>query len=388
MTRHLLAAWACALMLAVPVARACSLCSGGFNKQTLRQEAAQAKLVVYGTLSNPRLNAVNPAGVATGAATDLHVEQILKAHPILTGRKVITLSRWLPVNPEAPPKFLVFCDIVNGQLDPYQGSPVKSPAVVEYLRGAMALAAADRAKQLEYFARFLGHADVDVATDAFLEFAKSTDAEVARAARQLEPASLRRLVADPQTPPERLSLFAYMLGACGRFADAELLGELLRRPDDRVRTSFGGILAGYVLLRPAEGWSLVRSILADPKRPFQERSGAVATLRFFQASHPETRPQVLKGLALILPQGDMADLAVEDLRRWQWWDLTTEVLAQFDRKSHESPLVRRSIVRYALSCPRPEATQFIAAVRQREPEMVKDVEESLAFERPAGDPGK
>ena len=44
------------------------------------------------------------------------------------------LPRWLPVDPKAPPKFLIFCDIVNDQLDPYLGSPVKTAAAVEYLK--------------------------------------------------------------------------------------------------------------------------------------------------------------------------------------------------------------------------------------------------------------
>src|SRR5262245_58621615 len=107
MTRHIIAG-ACALALAPALAQACSLCAGGWNKQTLRQEAAQAKLIVYGTLANPRLNAINPSGGANGAATDVHVELVIKAPPAMTGQKVITLPRWLPVDPASPPKFLIF----------------------------------------------------------------------------------------------------------------------------------------------------------------------------------------------------------------------------------------------------------------------------------------
>ena len=44
----------------------------------------------------------------------------------------------------------------------------------------------------------------------------------------------------------------------------------------------------------------------------------------------------------------LADQAIEDLRRWGYWDLTTDVLAQYSKPTHAAPIVRRSIVRYAL----------------------------------------
>jgi hypothetical protein len=107
------------------------------------------------------------------------------------------------------------------------------------------------------------------------------------------------------------------------------------------------------------------------------------TLRFYHGWKPdETRAQVLRGLAVALPEGDLADLAVEDLRRWQAWDLTADVLALYARKSHSAPIMRRAILRYALCCPRPEAATFLADRRREDPALVKDVEESLQFEKP------
>ncbi|HTK75161.1 MAG TPA: hypothetical protein VL371_07875 [Gemmataceae bacterium] len=383
MSRRFIAAGAIAALAVPVVAHACSLCGGAMNKLTWRQGAAQAKLILYGTLANPRLG----DGNGGAAGTDLQIEHVIKSHPILAGRKSITLPRWLPVDPKSPPKFLVFCDVFNDRLDPYLGTPVKSPAVVGYLTGAMAVETADRQGQLAYFTRYLDHADADVAGDAFLEFAKSNDADVARAAKTLDPARLRKLLSDPQTPAERLSLFAYLLGACGGPADADFFGRLLQQPDERVQSAYGGILAGYVMLRPQDGWKLAYSILGDTSRKYPERAVVVSTLRFFHGTRPDSRREVLNGMSLVLPQGDMADMAIEDLRQWQWWDLTGEVLAQYGKKSHASPLVRRSIVRYALVCPKPEAKQFVAAVRRADPALVKDIEGSLQFEAPVA-PGK
>src|SRR5436190_1440355 len=102
-------------------ALACSLCGAG-NPQTtlsLRQDIAQAKLVLFGSLADPKLN---PGG--TGGTTKLNIERVIKNDPFLGDRKVIELPRYVPVpDPKNPPRFLVFCDIFNGKLDPYRGSP-------------------------------------------------------------------------------------------------------------------------------------------------------------------------------------------------------------------------------------------------------------------------
>jgi hypothetical protein len=355
---------------------ACSLCSGSPNSRaSWREDVVSAKLVLFGSLSNPR---INPDG---SGATDLLIETVLKNDPALANRKSLTIARFMPIDPKSPPKFLVFCDVINGQIDAYRGSPAKSPAVVEYLRGVTSLPA-DRTKQLQYYFRFLDDTDADIAMDAYLEFAKTGDADVARVARLLDASKLRTLISHSETPPERLGLFAYLLGASGGPAEVKFLTGLLNDGGERMRPAFGGILAGLIQLEPKTGWAQTRAILGDPKRPFPQRLAAIGALRFFHSAHPDaTRADVLQGLAAILPQNDLGDLAIEDLRRWQWWDLTGDIIALFGRPSHSAPLMKRAIVRYALCCPKSEAKQFVERVRSSDAEMVKDVEEGLKFEQ-------
>jgi hypothetical protein len=329
--------------------------------------------VLYGRATNPRLSAG-----ATGA-TDLHIDGIVKPDPIVGNKKMVELPRYLPVSdPKDPPRYLVFCDIFQDKLDPYRGVPVKSAAVVDYLKGAMALDRSDPIKSLLYFARFLEHSDKEIARDAFLEFAKANDKEVGQVASQMSPEKIREWLKDPQTPSERLGLYAFLLGACGKEQDAAVLKAMLQDPTDRTLPALDGALAGYLQLRPQEGWDQVLTILRDEKKPFQLRFAVLRTLRFQYGWRPkETHENVLKGLQVLLPQGDIADLAIEDLRRWQLWDLTADVLAQHGKKSHDAPLMRRAIVRYALSCPKPEAASFVRKLRQTDAGLVQDVEESL-----------
>jgi hypothetical protein len=363
----------------------CSLCESAAGTATLREDAASARLIVYGTLSNPRFNAAVHGAGSDGAATDLAIERVLKAHAVLGGQRVLTLPRYVPVDASRPTKFLVFCDVVNGRLDPFRGCPA-SPALVEYVAGALRLEPAAKGQQFAYFGRFIDHAEPEVAADAFREFAKAGDLDITLAAKQLDPAQIRKLLVDVRTPPERLTLFAYMLGGCGTPADADLLRDLIRRSDDRSSRAIGGLLAGYTQLRPDDGWKLLLGGLADPRQPFPRRLAMLGTVRFFYQSQPMSRSRAVGAVVALLPQGDMADLAVEDLRRWHEWGPCSDVLSHFDKKTHAAPMVRRAIVRYAINCPRPEARQFVERLRRADPELVRDVEQSLEFEKPVRPP--
>jgi hypothetical protein len=365
------------LLAACSPAPACNLCNMNYQQSlTFRQEATQARLILYGTLDNPNL-------VGTTGTTDLEIKAVIKEDKTFPVAKVVQLPRYVPVTDKKdPPRFVVFCDVFNNKLDPYRGVPCKTEAAVEYLKGAMALDGKDRSQVLLYYFRYLENPDKELAADAFLEFAKANDKEIGQVAGKLAADKLRGWLKDPQTPSYRLGLYAFMLGACGGDQDAAVLRALLENPNDQTTSALDGILGGYIQLRPREGWDLALGLLHDEKKPFPVRYAVLRTLRFYHGWKPEeSRGNILKGLDTAVAQGDMADLAVEDLRRWQEWDLTKDVLAQYGQKSHSAPIMKRAIVRYALCCPQPAATAFVAERRKAEPDLVKDVEEALQFEK-------
>jgi hypothetical protein len=362
-------------------ARACSLCNGNLQQApTFRQEAASpsARLVLVGTIKSPRLN-----GDGTGTS-ELHLDAVLRSDPVLKDRKVVLLKRYLPVSdPRNPPRFLVFCDVFKGELDPFRGVPLKTADAVDYVKKALPLRPRDTVNNLAFFFNYLEHPDPEVARDAFLEFAKATDPDIGQAARKFSPDKLRRWLKDPQTAPERLSVYALMLGACGGDEDARLLGSLLKESGERVVNAYDGILGGYIHLRPREGWEVALATLRDGRRPLPVRLAVARTLRFYHGWQPkESLANVLKGLEAMIAQGELADVAVEDLRRFQLWDLTREVLSLYGKPGYNAPLMQRAIVRYALSAPENATTRgFLAERRRTEPDLVKEVEESLEFER-------
>jgi len=375
MRRTVLFALILALLLS-PDARACTFCSGPIRSQpTLRMRYATAKLVASGTLKNPRFDPQSDRGF-----TDFQFGTVLKDDAARKGQKSLTIPQYLPVVGDTPPDYVLFCDVVEGKLEPQPGLAGR-PAVIDYLKAAAALDDTDPSKKLGFFFKHLDSADAAVSADAFLEFARATDVEILKAAGQFDAAKVRKLIADPETPVERLGVYAFLLGVCGKTEDAAFLAALLKQNPlpERTTAAFGGLLAGYILLAPKDGWPLAAGILADEKRGYAERLSALGTVRFFQATRvAECKVEVLKCCAALLPHGDLADQAVEDLRRWGYWDLTKDVLAQFGKVTHAAPIVKRSVVRYALTCPNDEAKGFIAALRQTEPKLVKDVEEMLA----------
>jgi hypothetical protein len=377
MTRWTLAGLsALALLVAVPApAPSCSLCGGNLlGKPTFREDAAQpaARLVLLGAAKDN----------GTTTSTDFHIIEVLRSDPIIKDKKVIKLPRYLPADPKNPPRFLLFCDVFKGEIDPFRGVPVRSADAAGYVKKAMALDPKRRADNLAFFFRYLEHPDKEIALDAFLEFAKASDQDIGQAARTFAPAKLRGWLKDPVTPPERLSVYALMLGASGGAEDAAFLEGLLRETGERYVNAQDGILGGYMHLRPREGWVIALATLQDGRKPLPVRLAVVRTLRFYHGWQPkESRANVLKGLSAMISQGELADLAVEDLRRWQMWDLTREVLAVYGRRGYDAPLMQRAIVRYALCCKDDNARAFVAERRRLEPDLVKEVEESLQFEK-------
>jgi hypothetical protein len=363
------------ILAAARPAEACSLCANLQQVPTFRQEAAQpqARIIVYGTFKNGKV----------GVGTDFHVGEVLRTDKFIEGKSKIAVPKYIPTEDGEKP-FLLFADVYMDKLDVYRGVPIKTAAGVEYVKKVLKLDPKKKAENLRFFFDYLENADREVANDAFMEFAKATDLEIGEAASQLPADKLRSWLDKKDTPPERLGLYSFLLGACGNKDDAPRFESMLREKDERTTKAFDGILAGYVRLRPKEGWELALATLKDDKQSFEVRLAVSRMMRFFYLSQPkENKANVLKGMEIMLAKSDLADVAIEDLRRLKLFDLTSEVLGLYGKKGYDAPIMRENIVRYALTCKDDAAAQkFIAERRKAEPELVQDVEDGLRFEKP------
>ncbi len=365
-------------------AAACPFCS--MQGQTLTNEVGQASMVLYGTLQN---GVPDPNGGGADGTTDLAIEAVIKDNEVLGGKKVITLNRFVQTDPQSKDKFLVFCDVFKGKVDPYRGMAVKSDSdIAKYLAGALKVKDKDLNSRLGFFFKYLDDADVEVSNDAYKEFANADYKDYKDMAKTLPADKIAGWLRDPNTPSFRYGLYASMLGHCGKPEHAALLRSMLDDSDKRVNSGVDGILAGYILLRPKEGYQYLAGILKDPNKDFNFRYAALRAARFFWDSRPDVvdHKELLAAVTALLDQGDIADLAIEDLRKWQQWDVADRILALQNRSSHNVPIVKRAILRYALSSPSKEAAAYVEEQRKKDPRMVQDAEELLKLESTAPTP--
>ena len=126
------------------------------------------------------------------------------------------------------------------------------------------------------------------------------------------------------------------------------------------------------------------AVLRDGRKPLPMRLAVVRTVRIYHGWQPkESHDHVLKCLAAMIAQGELADVAIEDLRRWKMWDLTPRHPGAVRQEGLRRPDHAAGHRALSLSPARttrrrrsssPNATQV-------EPDLVKEVEESLQFEK-------
>ena len=370
-----------AAFLAAP-ASACPFC--GMQGGTLTQEVNQASMVLYGTLANPQQK-LGLQGDLSDGTTDLILEKVIKSNKFVEGKNRITLPRYIPVLGKEKVKFLVFCDVFRGKIDPYRGMSIKGGDMPKYLEGALKVENAPIAKRLRFFFDYLQNEDIEIANDALKEFGNTSYQDYAEMARHLPGDKVAAWLKDPKTPAYRIGLYASMLGHCSKNkeADVKLLRSFVEDPEKRVSSGMDGVLAGYILLKPKEGLSYVRDILRNPKKEFLLRYAALRSVRFFIDSRPDMVPHddVVEAVTQLLDQGDICDLAIEDLRKWKCWNLTARILGLRNKESHDIPIIRRSILRFALCSPTKEAKKYVEAQRKEDEQAVSDAEELLKLEQ-------
>ena len=363
-----------ALLLLLPCpALACSLCGSMSKRVSLAQEFELASVVVYGHLANPKLD------VKTGGGTtEFHFDKVIKDDPGFPREKMVLLSRYLPIlDPKNKEQYVMFFRIPAKTTQPYTGRQLSSPAVLEFV-GQLSKFRDDQAGALRFAAKHLDDADPQIAEEAFLVFAKADDKIIGQIAKGLPAPMLRKLVKTPDLEPERLSMYAYLLGACGNADDLELLRSLLKNPAPRYFRAYEGILAGYITMRPKEGWAFAHETLKSDKNDFVLRYAVLRTMRFFyNANADDCTAQVMLGESLALGHPDIADVAIQDLLRWKRWEHTKAIVACYDKASHKSPILKTGIVRYALACPQPEAKALVERVQKQDPELIKYLREEL-----------
>ncbi len=367
-----------AFLLVEIAGAACPFCTA--EGTSLVGDYRNADMVLYGYFTNAKMVA---DGVG-GGTSDFVIEKVLKSHDIVKAKKVISVPVFMPPGKS---KWIIFCSVFKENINPFPSVEVTPGSeVLKYLEKALEFQDAQPGARLRYCFDFLNSADQAVATDAYREFAIADYSDYKSMAKTLPARTLAEWLEDPKTPSFRLGLYASLLGHCG---DAKIHGALLRSMlDDNKRllgANLDGIMAGYCMLQPKEGYAYLQKLLKDGDQDFALRFAGMRTLRFMwdYRSDVLNKKQVVEGMSLALDAYDVSDFAIEDLRSWKAWEMSDKVLDLFGKKSHDNPIVKRAILRFALCSPSPRAAEFVKEQRKRDETWVNDTEELLRIDTPA-----
>ena len=319
---------------------------------------------------------------------ELVLDDVLVAHPALNARKSVFVGRQMEPDNK---KYLFLIDVFKGNFDVYSGILLDDKGEIErYLRGALQLKDKSQIGRMRYSAKYLNSPCKEVAASADLEFVKADYASLRKVAKTLHPDVFVKSLRDSETPPGQLGTKAMLLGHCGKKEHAILLRKLIDAHLPKGESHLEGLLFGYVLLDPKNGWDLLAQTALQKERSFLIRYQAYKALRRIGEDRPDLldAQQCAAAIARILDHSDMADLAVETLRLWKRWEYFDAVLDMHGKAGFDAPVIRRTVLRFALQCPLPAAKTFVVIERARDPESVAEAEELLAIEAEPMDPAK
>jgi hypothetical protein len=376
------------LVLIAPPTQALVCCPGCsvIRGERLAERIAKAGLVVHGKFSNPR-QLPDPGPDEPSSLTDMRVLKVIKAHPALAKRTDVPVAGFISGAKQKPAEYIMFADVKEKQILPFDGIPVDGKDIVEYLQGAVDAQKLPVAERIGFFFKYLNHANDDIARDAYMEVSTPSFKDVASAKKHYDPDLVQKMLRDPKTQPYKFGLLGILTGVCGRKEDAEVLRTMIVDKDKRPYSGMDGLIAGYCLLEPEKGLAMVLDFLSNPEVDFNVRYAALRiTTQFLIKDFPvsETKKQsIFDRLGAIVDNGEMGDLAIDELRKAEVWEYAKRVFAAHDSSNpdiKDNNFIKRAAIRYALKCPTPEAKAFVEHLRKTAPGRLNIEEENLRWE--------
>lgn len=316
---------------------------------TLSQRVAQSDTVVFGEC----LNSVEPAtkgGVRDGRFRILDVAKTSEA--IEKGKIVVAagVGNW-KVGEHA-----MLTLFKKQSEDFWKVSLVISRACFDY-----ALAAPnpeqDAEKRAPYFLRHLNSSDKQISDDAFEELERAPLPAIIASAKLIPREFVGARLQDETTDESHVGLYGRMLGLAGNVSDRKLLRGLIEnapRDEDSWRFGFDGITSGYLLLAGEDGLDWIDENLLkemSPETPFWRTYAAMQAIRFVwrYGDGRISRPRLRESMRLLLDDPRLADLAINDLARWEDWSLHDRLLAMMHNPEFDEIWFKRPIIRYMVS---------------------------------------
>lgn len=253
---------------------------------------------------------------------------------------------------DAPPGTLYMLYAVDSELElswvTHEPIPEECAAYVLEV-AALESTGSDR---LRHLIPFMGHSDPVIAADVMREFGLANGDDVITVISDIDSDRLLALALDPNTDPNFVGIYCWMLGLTGATQHATALRELVMTQPESIRAGRDGEMVGYAMLAGLEGWELIeREKLLNSDAPFSETYAALRALRYLLTYPIDTLPRerLLESMRAMLDRPEIADLVVSDLARFEDWSVIDRLNEMYDAEGFQEPAIQRAIIRHFLS---------------------------------------
>lgn len=347
-------------------AEACPFCSA--SSQTLSEEITAMDAVVIAQLEVP------PPAPKAGTASDEVPKGKFKIIEIIKGQSLLTKKPMIETvyfgDAKKGKKFLITgVGPENLQWSTPLGITEQAQEYIQKL-GKIAKSGSER---LEFFQKYLEDKDDLLARDSYDEFAKSPYEAVTALKPKMNHDQLISWIKDSNVPTSRRRLYFTMLGVCGTKDDVKLLEAYVKSNDRKEKAGLDALIACYLMLKGADGVSLVEDLyLKNKTAEYADTYAAIMALRFHGNDvHVIDRGRLVQALRHMLDRPNLADLVIPDLAKWEDWASMEKLVKLFKEADEKTSWVKVPVVNYLRVCPLPEAKEHIKQLEKIDPEAVR-----------------
>ncbi|MBA2114315.1 hypothetical protein [Bremerella alba] len=236
-----------------------------------------------------------------------------------------------------------------------------------------------------FFQEHLEDKDEMLARDAYDEFANAPYSALHDLKPKMKHDQLVEWIENPDIAANRRRLYFTMLGVCGTKADLPLLEKMLNSDERVSKSGLDAMIGCYLTLAGADGLPLIeKRFLANQEAEYADTYAAIMALRFHGTETDIIeKDKLLKSLHLMLDRPALADLVIADFARWEDWSVIDKLVTLFKEADEETSWVRVPVIRYLMSCPKPEAKDHLVELEKIDPDAMKRAQTFFPFQSQA-----
>lgn len=359
----LLAAAVLVTALIVPLgggAAACPFCES--VQQTIRQQSITMDAVVIASSLDGELT----RNLSTGVVK-MKIEIVIKGNDLLkVGQTVdaiyygkVKVGRRFLLSGVDPPNLQWSCLPVTQRAEQYI---VKANKVKD-----------DDVARLRFFRDYLEDEEDLISRDAYDEFASAPYDVLQKIGSDMDHDQLLAWAKDSEIGADRKRLYFTMLGICGSKSDLPILEAMLRNPAKSVTGGLDALIACYLTLAGEQGLPLIDELyISNKKAPFPQSYAAIMAIRFHGTDGDVIpRSALVESLHKVLDRGELADMVIPDLAKWNDWSQIDRLTRLFKDAEKDKNWLRVPVINYMRACPLPEAAKAIEELEKIDPEAVR-----------------